>query len=90
MCLCLFPFPYPERNHGGNTPSTTTNRNYVENDICIWSEDGPSRNYSKASKKISSFSTGIRKTNGWENRIILNSPSLKGKYMIIIHGKDGN
>ena len=71
------PIFYPKRNHGGKTPSTKTNENYVENEICIWLEDDPSRNSSKASKKISSFLTGIIKTNGWESRIILNSPCLK-------------
>ena len=77
------PIFYPERNHGGKTPSTTTNKNDVDNDICIWSEDDPSINSPKDSKKISSFSTGIIKTNGWDNRIILNSPSLKEIYIII-------
>ena len=76
------PILYPERNHGGETPSTTANKNDVENDICIWLEDDPYRNSPKASKKISSFSTGIRKTSGWENRIILNSP-LKEKYITL-------
>ena len=70
---------YPERNHGGKTPSTKTNKNYVENEICIWLEDDPSRIYPNDSKNISSFSIGIRKNNGWENMIILNSPSLKEK-----------
>ena len=76
------PIFYLERNHGGKTPSTKTNKNDVENDICIWLEDDPSINSPKASKKISSFSTRIRKTNGWENRIILSSP-LKEKYIIL-------
>ena len=76
------PIFYPKINHGGKTPSTTTSRNDVENEICILLEDDPSRNCPKDSKKISSFSTGIRKTNGWENRIILSSP-LKEKYIIL-------
>ena len=76
------PILYPERNHGGETPSTKTNKNDVENDIFIWLEDDPSRNSPKVSKNISSFSTGIRKNNGWEYRIILNSP-LKEKYIIL-------
>ena len=77
------PIFYLERNHGGKTPSTTTNKNDVENDICIWLEDDPSRNSPKASNNISSFSTRIRNKNGWENTIILNSPSLKEKYIIL-------
>ena len=80
------PIFYPERNHGGKTPSMTTNKNDIENDICIWLEDDPSINSPKDSKKISSFSTGIRKTNGGENRIILNSP-LKEKYIILYSWK---